>query len=174
MVQNIHETTMQMKATLKEYEELASTDPLTKVFNHGRIETEMRNAIEKYRKEGTPTWLMILDIDHFKNVNDRYGHAVGDTTLVNIANMIKDTLGDKNTEVGRWGGEEFVVVVYDETEGSVRELAEKLRRNIEASPSEIIGALTVSIGVTELRSEDNSPESWFARADHSLYTMPDS
>lgn len=170
MVQNIHETTMQMKATLKQYEELASTDPLTKVFNHGRIEAEMRNAIEKYRKEGTSTGLMILDIDHFKNVNDHYGHAVGDTTLVNLANIIKDTFSDKNVEIGRWGGEEFAVVVYGETKDSVCELAEKLRRNIEDSTFEVIGTLTVSIGVTELRSEDKSLESWFARADHSLYT----
>ena len=169
MVQNIHEATMIMKETLKQYEELASTDTLTKVFNHGRMETEMRNAIEQYQKERIPITLMILDIDHFKNVNDRYGHAVGDTTLVHLAQIINKALTEKDVAVGRWGGEEFVVIVYGESEESLLADAEILRSSIEKAEFEVAGSITCSIGVALLHSDDN-PESWFKRADHALYT----
>ena len=169
MVQNIHEATISMKATLKQYEELASTDTLTSVFNHGRIETELRNAIEQYKKEDLISSLMILDIDHFKNVNDRYGHAVGDTTLAHLAEIIKETLADRNTAVGRWGGEEFAVVIYGEDKDSIVDTAEMLRRSIEAASFEVVGSVTCSIGVTELHSDD-TPDSWFNRADHAMYT----
>jgi len=169
MVQNIHEATISMKETLKQYEELASTDALTKVFNHGRIETELRNAIEQYKKEELTASLMILDIDHFKSVNDSYGHAVGDTTLVNLAEVISKAFTEKKAAVGRWGGEEFAVVIYGESGESLRNTAESLRSSIEEAKFEVVGSITCSIGVTELRTDD-TPELWFARADHALYT----
>ena len=169
MVQNIHEATISMKETLKQYEELASTDALTKVFNHGRIVKELRNAIEQYKKEELTASLMILDIDHFKSVNDSYGHAVGDTTLVNLAEVISKAFTEKKAAVGRWGGEEFAVVIYGESGESLRNTAESLRSSIEEAKFEVVGSITCSIGVTELRTDD-TPELWFARADHALYT----
>lgn len=169
MVQNIHEATISMKATLKHYEELASTDPLTSVFNHGRIETELRNAIEQHKKDNLPAGLMILDIDHFKNVNDRYGHAVGDKTLVHLAETVKNALSGKNAAVGRWGGEEFAVIIYNEDKESLMNTAEMLRSSIEAAQFEVVGSITCSIGITELCTDD-TPEPWFARADKALYT----
>lgn len=169
MVQNIHETTMSMKATLKKYEELASKDSLTSVFNHGRIETELRNAIEQYKNESLPVGLMMLDIDYFKNVNDQYGHAVGDATLLRMAELITETLADRNAAVGRWGGEEFAMIVYGEDKDTLSETAETLRSRIEAADFDVIGNVTCSIGVTDLRAGDY-PGSWFERADHALYS----
>ena len=169
MVQNIHESTMNMKATLKHYEELASTDPLTGVFNHGRIETELRNAVEQCSQNGMPAGILILDIDHFKNVNDRFGHAVGDAALVSMAKAIRQTLSDRNAVIGRWGGEEFAVVIYGEDDASLLETAETLRRHIETIPIDVAGSITVSIGLTSLLPDDK-PGSWFERADHALYT----
>lgn len=173
MVQNIQEATLSMKATLKHYEELASTDSLTMVFNHGRIETELRNAIEACRNQNIPASLMILDIDHFKKVNDRYGHAVGDTTLVHLAEVIRQTVADRKAAVGRWGGEEFAVVLYGEDEEAARADAEVLRKNIEDAHFEAVGSITCSIGVTQLRADD-LPESWFKHAYHALYTAKSS
>ena len=158
-----------MKETLKQYEELASTDTLTKVFNHGRIETEIRNAIEQYQKEKLPVSMMILDIDHFKSVNDRYGHAVGDTTLVHLAEVTNNALAGKNTALGRWGGEEFVAIIYGESEESLLADAEMLRSTIEQAQFEVVGSITCSIGVALLNSDDTS-ETWFKRADHAMYT----
>lgn len=168
MVQNIHETTMRMKATIKHYEELASTDPLTGVFNHGRIKTELRNAIEQYHKNGNSAGLMILDIDYFKEVNDRYGHAVGDTTLVHLSEIVKDTLGNRNAAIGRWGGEEFTMIIYGKNKADLKEIAELLRKNVETSAFEEVGSITCSIGVTDLHTDDTI-ESWFERADSALY-----
>ncbi len=169
MVQNIHEATMNMKATLKHYEELASTDPLTGVFNHGRIETELRNAVEQCSQDGTPAGILILDIDNFKSVNDRYGHAVGDAALVSMAEIIRRTLSDKNAVIGRWGGEEFVVVVYGEETAALQETAEALRTRIEEVAFDAVGSITASIGLSSLLPND-MPDLWFARADHALYT----
>ena len=169
MVQNVHETTMRMKATLKHYEELASTDPLTSVFNHGRIETELRNAAEHFRKAGTPAGLMILDIDHFKEVNDTYGHAAGDSTLVHFADIIRQTLSDRNAAIGRWGGEEFAIVVYGEDKQALLAAAENICSNVETSHFDAVGSITCSIGVSELRTDD-ALETWFERADNALYT----
>ena len=169
MVQNIHEATMNMKATLKHYEELASTDPLTGVFNHGRIETELRNAVEQCSQDGTPAGILILDIDNFKSVNDRYGHAVGDAALVSMAEIIRRTFSDKNAVFGRWGGEEFVVVVYGEETAALQETAEALRTCIEEVAFDAVGSITASIGLSSLLPND-MPDLWFARADHALYT----
>lgn len=169
MVQNIHEATISMKATLKHYEELASTDTLTAVFNHGRIETELRNAIEQHKKDNLPAGLMILDIDHFKTVNDRYGHAVGDKTLSHLAEVVKNALAGKNAAVGRWGGEEFAVVIYSEDKDSLMNTAEMLRSSIEAASFDVVGSITCSIGAAELCTDD-LPEPWFTRADKALYT----
>jgi diguanylate cyclase (GGDEF)-like protein len=112
---------------------------------------------------------MILDIDHFKNVNDRYGHAVGDKTLVHLAEAVKNALSGKNAAVGRWGGEEFAVIIYNEDKESLMNTAEMLRSSIEAAQFEVVGSITCSIGITELCADD-TPEPWFARADKALYT----
>jgi len=169
MVQNVHETTMSMKATIKHYEELASTDPLTTVFNHGRIEAELRNAIEQHKKDASSAGLMILDIDHFKEVNDTHGHAVGDMTLVHLVEIIKQSFSGKNHVIGRWGGEEFAIVIYGESSDELKASAEQLRIDVEKASFDVVKSITCSIGVSELRSDD-FPEDWFERADHALYT----
>lgn len=169
MVQNIHDTTVSMQATLKHYEELASRDPMTKIFNHGRLETELCNAIETLRTDKKPVSLLILDIDYFKSVNDRFGHAVGDTTLIRFAEVIQDALRDQQAAFGRWGGEEFAAVVYDLEGDALAETAELLRKRIEETEFETVGSITCSIGASSLKREDVL-DTWFARADQALYT----
>lgn len=168
MVQNIAEEKKALLERINQYEIEVSTDSLTKVFNHGRIETELRNAIEKFDKDGSPVGLMILDIDHFKSVNDRFGHAVGDTTLSHLAEITRSALADKNAVVGRWGGEEFAVVVYGEEGETLNETAEMIRSTVESAEFDVVKSITCSIGVTEVRTGDDHT-SWFNRADHALY-----
>ena len=88
MVQDIHENAVELMSTLKKYENLASKDPLTGLYNHGRIETEIMNAVEGCKKDGYCASMMIMDIDFFKRVNDEYGHAVGDMTLSHFADTV--------------------------------------------------------------------------------------
>lgn len=169
MVQNIHDTTVSMRAALRHYEELASRDTLTQVFNHGRIETELCNAVQRHRKDGTPIALLILDIDHFKSVNDRFGHAVGDATLVRFTEVVRNMLGEREHAFGRWGGEEFAAVIYNLGEAGVQPFAEALRIRISEEEYEGVGAITCSIGASVLKRDDVI-ESWFERADQALYT----
>ena len=168
MVQNIHEESMQLNETLKKYEELASKDPLTNLYNHGRIETEIINAVELYKSKGEKVSLMMLDIDYFKKVNDKFGHATGDIVLKQFAKLVSTFLEPYDIKPGRWGGEEFVCVCYGKTLDEIKELAEKLREQIEQEDFEYIGKLTCSLGLTEIQNGDNSA-SIFDRVDKAMY-----
>ncbi|MBQ5312018.1 MAG: GGDEF domain-containing protein [Oscillospiraceae bacterium] len=168
MVQNIHETAVELHQTLKEYELRASLDTLTSVYNHGRIETEIVNAIAEKEKTEHSISMMILDIDFFKQINDTYGHSAGDVALVDFTKKINGCIGDTNAVFGRWGGEEFVMVCYDAPLEKALEIAEKLRAQVESSEFEKIGKMTCSIGVTEITADDKF-DTAFDRMDKALY-----
>ena len=173
MVQNIHETAVELMSTLKKYEELASKDPLTSLYNHGRIETEISNAVTKRSKNDTSVSIMMLDIDYFKHINDTYGHAVGDSALKSFTKMITEYVKDRNAFVGRWGGEEFIVVCYDTDKNETLDIAEGLRQKISVSPIPQVGNITCSIGVTAIEPNDSSCEA-FKRVDRALYSAKES
>lgn len=92
MVQDIHENSMELFSTLKKYEHLALTDSLTGLFNHGRMETELSNAIESMKKKEQHASLLFMDIDYFKNINDQRGHAAGDQALKAFAGIITEQI----------------------------------------------------------------------------------
>ena len=110
MVQDINDKSMELMSTLQKYEEKAIKDPLTGVMNHGEIETQLNNALARRQSNDQPVSVMMLDLDHFKQVNDNYGHAVGDVTLKHFAKILMDIATEEKALVGRWGGEEFVIV----------------------------------------------------------------
>ncbi len=168
MVQNIHEDSMKLFETLKKYEDLASKDPLTCIFNHGRIETEIRNAIEGLKTKAENVSLMMLDIDYFKAVNDKFGHSVGDVVLKQFVDFVVDFLKSYNVVTGRWGGEEFLCVCYGLDFEQTKQLAEKLRQSISEAPFDNIYNLTCSIGLTELLPGDTDKAA-FDRADRAMY-----
>ena len=168
MVQDIHENTVELMSTLKKYEEMASMDPLTNIFNHGRIETELMNAVDAKKKNGTTISTMMLDIDHFKLVNDNHGHSVGDMTLKRFSQIITDFFSGIDGVVGRWGGEEFVVVCYDTDLFEIKELAEHLRVKVASETFKAIDHITCSIGVTEILETDEA-NTVFVRMDKALY-----
>ena len=169
MVQNIHDTTVSMKATLKQYEELSMHDSLTHIFNHGRIETELCNAVDKFRSSSCPTALLVLDIDHFKKVNDTFGHAVGDSTLVKFTEIIQSVMSEKNAVYGRWGGEEFAIVIYDTDIDKLSYIANELRTSVEKEEFPVVGSVTCSIGGSFL-NEGDTFETWFDRTDKAMYS----
>ena len=168
MVQNIHENSLQLFETLKKYEDLASKDTLTGIFNHGRIETEINNAIESIKTKNEKASLMMLDIDYFKAVNDKFGHSVGDIVLKQFVDFVVDFLKPYNAVTGRWGGEEFLCVCYELDFEQIKELAEKLRQSIAEAPFDKIYNLTCSIGLTEITAADTD-KSAFDRADKAMY-----
>ena len=147
---------------------MAITDPLTGVYNHGEIETQLHNALALRQKYDDPVSVMMLDLDLFKSINDTYGHSVGDSALKQFAAIMKDIASDDNTSVGRWGGEEFVIVCYDKGAEAVSYLAEKLRKTVEEAVFPEIGHITCSIGATELKEGDTFTDA-FNRIDKAMY-----
>ncbi len=169
MVQDINENTMELMDTLKKYEGLAHKDPLTSLFNHGGIETEIHNAIDVYKKGGDPVSLMMIDLDHFKDVNDTYGHSVGDSTLRAFADILRASTDGKRATVGRWGGEEFVVLLRGLSGDQPFYFAEDLRHRVEVADFGEAGHITCSIGVSNLNPED-SFDKVFNRMDKAMYS----
>lgn len=145
---------------------LADTDPVTGVQNrrHGQ---ELLADVAAHARRHQQLSLLMLDIDHFKVVNDTYGHLAGDQVLAEIARRLLENLRSTDV-VARWGGEEFVILLRDCALEQALAIAEKIRSRIADSPFDDVSAVSVSIGVAE-RRQDNDLTSWLARADAALY-----
>lgn len=150
-----------------ELTELAVTDPLTGLWNR-RYCTQLLDAdFENAQRHGQPLALLMIDIDHFKDINDTHGHQSGDRVLVEVARRLRDNL--RGTDViGRWGGEEFAVLLRFCTLKDALGAAEKLRRQISESRFDTLCTVTVSIGAAELLPDEDLL-SWLGRADAALY-----
>jgi diguanylate cyclase (GGDEF)-like protein len=157
---------------IKELEQMASTDTLTKLFNRHKLNDVLEKEMALSSTIASPLSIIFIDIDHFKEVNDTHGHDVGDKVLIDIANIISST-----TRVGdiaaRWGGEEFMVTLQATDAAHASILAEKLRVAVESFEFAIVGNLTVSLGVTEYRANENE-ESFLKRVDKALYEAKES
>lgn len=169
MVQDINDDVTERMATLKKYEELVLVDPLTGLFNHGGIKTEIQNAINIYQNGGDTISLMMIDLDNFKKINDNYGHSVGDATLKALADMLKSFAQDKHASVGRWGGEEFVTVLSGVSDDEALEYAEDLRKTVAAADFGEAGHITCSVGISQL-GDDDSFDDLFNRMDKAMYS----
>jgi diguanylate cyclase (GGDEF)-like protein len=145
---------------------LAETDRLTGLSNREKLDQSLTEMISGLASETTPLAVLVIDIDHFKRINDEDGHLMGDKVLKNIAEKLQSKMrvGDL---LARWGGEEFVVVLPDTTLNNAVELADRLREYI-ANQSIEGKSVTISIGVTECVSKDTA-ETFLGRADKALY-----
>lgn len=146
---------------------VASTDVLTGICNRRRFNEVFQVELARARRFNTPFTLIIFDIDHFKNINDTYGHPVGDQILLKLALLVSHNV--RNTDLfARWGGEEFVVLATNCEISCPFSLAEKLRKLIESYDFSEVDSLTCSFGVTEYLPGDDQ-ESLVKRADSNLY-----
>jgi len=164
-------TVINTRRRLNEMHQLARTDSLTRIGNRQHIEGRVRAAIAEFENGQSMAGLLFMDIDHFKQINDTYGHDVGDLALCMVANTFRLALRVTDT-IGRWGGEEFVALLYDvSSETTLHTIAEKVRTLIESSRLDINEhslTVTASIGATLLYSND-TPESLVRRADGLMY-----
>ncbi len=146
---------------------LALHDPLTSLHNRRAIEPMIQFEMNRKNRANAPVSLLIIDIDHFKRVNDTYGHDVGDRVLTGLAAMMTEYR--RSTDIfARWGGEEFVALLSDTEERQAVLLAEKIRKTCESLAFDECGGVTISIGAAELMAKETF-ESWFKRADSALY-----
>jgi len=149
----------------------AITDTLTSAYNRNMLNVTLPSEMERSRRHNTPLAIILLDIDHFKRINDSYGHQVGDRTLVWITERISTQLRDADL-LFRWGGEEFLVLAPNTDLAAACVVADRMRREIEQSPLEPAGMITCSFGCSQFWQEDTT-DTFIQRADRALYAAKD-
>ncbi|GBD44657.1 Diguanylate cyclase VdcA [bacterium HR40] len=151
----------------------AETDPLTGLPNRRRFERAVAHAVERVRRGGPAPILLLADIDHFKDFNDRHGHVTGDLVLKAVAQLLRRNVDERDL-VSRWGGEEFAILLQPRGLAQGEAVAERLRRTVgsrrirQRTTGRDLGTVTLSIGVGEASPYD-TPEEWIERVDRALY-----
>ncbi len=158
----------ELKVALKQIEELAITDELTGLYNRRFLQTTLASERAIAQREGSTFVLAFIDIDHFKAINDRHGHAVGDEVLVELAQLLRTSVREMDL-VARFGGEEFVILLRDMTVDRAVQRMERIRKKVEGQTFSALGLpLTISAGLTEYRVPEPIDE-LILRADKLLY-----
>lgn len=161
----VAERTVKLEMLMAQYEQQAMTDALTGLLNRRGGEESIQKHIARSRRVKTAISFVLMDIDHFKKVNDRYGHATGDLVIEGVAHALRENL--RTADIGiRWGGEEFLLCLPDTDLAGAIIAAEKLRQVIEKLDFDIT-PVTVSLGCAELGGDPFHVA--LARADMHLY-----
>lgn len=155
----------------KRLENLSRVDHLTELFNRGYWEYCLTQEYKRFDRYQIPCSLVMFDIDHFKRVNDTYGHTVGDDVIRCVSRCLREQLRDTDI-AGRYGGEEFgIILTNTDTQGAL-EFSQRLRRSVAAQSVSALTAqvsVTISLGVQQLDDSIHSAEQWIAGADRALY-----
>jgi len=157
----------EMHNRIVELEKLSATDRLTGAWNRAHFDKTIAIELSRSVRYLQPLALIFFDIDHFKQVNDSYGHAVGDVVLRELVKVVRDNIRSSDM-LFRWGGEEFVILAPSTSYRSAASLAETLRAKIEQHVIETVGHITISLGVAEHIS-DESENACLQRADAAMY-----
>jgi two-component system cell cycle response regulator len=167
-----------LKSNYQESMSMAITDSLTGLYNRHYLDAHIQNLVKQSFQNKKPFSMIIMDMDHFKSVNDNYGHNVGDEVLKQLANIIINTI--RSTDLAaRFGGEEFVVLMPETRAPDANDVAERIRSIVENTPFKVsheIGTLnkTISLGVSYLNEEGDTTEELLKRSDAALYLAKDS
>jgi diguanylate cyclase (GGDEF)-like protein len=145
----------------------ATTDPLTGLFNRLKFDQTLSIEMSRSGRYGTPMCLVLYDVDHFKEVNDTYGHQVGDKVLTQLSGVVSGSIRDCDV-LARWGGEEFVLMLPGCDAEMAHAAVEKVRTIVTQISFDIVGNVTCSFGVAEW-AEGDTAETLIARADDALY-----
>ncbi|NWF76560.1 MAG: diguanylate cyclase [Nitrospirae bacterium] len=151
----------------QELEKNAITDRLTEVYNRTKFHEIIKKEIERAKRYNDPLSMIMFDIDHFKNVNDTFGHSIGDYILKNLTQVVKEQLRENDFLV-RWGGEEFIIITPQTEMEKAGILAERIKKAVENYKFDIVGKLTISLGVTQFKMQDTE-DTFITRTDDALY-----
>ena len=161
----------QLETKNRELDRMLSVDPLTRAGNRTALEQALRRVKSQFDRHRIPVSLIMVDLDHFKQINDVYGHAEGDEVLKKIARLIQQRLRPTD-HLYRFGGEEFVIITENTLINQAAVLAEDIRKRVEAINSEDDNSktykMTISSGLAQLRALE-SADHWLARADKAMY-----
>jgi len=154
-------------AQKNEYKYFSYHDHLTKIYNRQKLDELFLKEIENKKRYKDHLSILLLDIDHFKKVNDNYGHHIGDLTLIALTKLINKVLRI-NDIFARWGGEEFIILLPRTEIEAAYIKAQEIRALIEAHVAKELPSITISIGVTEVNDSDTTKSS-LQRVDKALY-----
>ncbi|MCX7882693.1 MAG: diguanylate cyclase [Brevinematales bacterium] len=163
----LKERTAELVEANKELTQLAVTDKLTQLYNRRYLEKVLESERDRSERYGHSFCLLLIDVDHFKEVNDVFGHSVGDRVLQQLGGILT-SLVRKPDVCGRWGGEEFLLICPETSLKTGMRLAERIRQEVEDFRFDMVGSKTVSIGVTVFR-EGDTLEALLDRVDRALY-----
>ncbi len=173
--QQLEALTRQLDAANQELRLLSVTDGLTRAYNHRHFQERLRTEYARASRHGEPLACVMIDLDHFKRINDTYGHPIGDRVLVWLVGILKDGVRSEDL-VARYGGEEFVLLLPNTDAERARSLAERLRKRIASEPVPLAPGdgrlrVTVSMGVADYQpgKVDRSPDDLLRAADEALY-----
>jgi len=166
-LRRLQDANRDLQQMVVELEQVASTDRLTGAWNRRRLEESVQSEMERMVRYGHSLCLLLIDVDHFKPINDQYGHAVGDAVLQRLTALLQAALR-KVDSLSRWGGEEFAVLCPNTARATAAAAAERLRQEVANAHFATVGRVSVSIGVAECAAGESWDE-WFARADAALY-----
>ncbi len=170
-VTDIASNRKQLEAANAKLEKLSRTDRLTQLNNRGYWEEQLVREFMRFHRSASVSSLIMFDIDHFKKVNDTYGHQAGDEVIVMVANTLQETM--RVTDVaGRYGGEEFGVILTDTPQEKARIFAERLREAVQrkvVSHDQVEIRITISLGVSEINEDIADHKAWLEQADAALY-----
>lgn len=152
----------------KRVEELSVTDQLTQLHNRMFMENSFRGEIKRSKRYGYAFTVIMLDIDHFKEVNDTFGHDVGDSVLIEIAKTLSENIRETDI-LGRWGGEEFLIICPHTTDTEAAIVAEKIRHTIEEHSFRIVDRKTCSFGIAMFDLKEDDYKEVMKRSDEALY-----
>lgn len=162
---------LQLQKANTQLHQISRTDGLTGLLNRKTWEQALRQEFKRFQRYNHSCSLIMFDIDHFKKINDSYGHPAGDEVIRRTAATLRDGLRESDI-AGRYGGEEFAVILVDTDAGGARVVAERLRTKIEASSvsyEKNIINYTISLGIAELSDKITDPTMWIDTADRGLY-----
>lgn len=148
-------------------EKLSVTDNLTQALNRKGIDDTINNKLKQLERYEHNFGIILLDIDYFKKINDTYGHKIGDIVIVNIVQILKKNTRDSDY-IGRWGGDEFLIICSEVKKDDINKVAELVRKYIQQYQFEDVGEVTCSFG-TAIANKEDSLDSLSKRADDALY-----
>ncbi|TJY59988.1 GGDEF domain-containing protein [Sinimarinibacterium sp. CAU 1509] len=170
---NAHQTIMDMRRVAL-LEQQTITDPLIGIYNRRYLDRRLDEEFQRARRYAAPLSVLMLDIDHFKHVNDTHGHQAGDLVLHHLGRLILEAIRTSDI-AARFGGEEFAVIAPSTSAANAVELAERIRKFVATHPLSVVGEkqleirVTISIGVAQIEPTDVDGNALLCRADAALY-----
>lgn len=155
------------KKAEKELQDYANKDSLTQIFNRGKIDLLIQDEIKKSKKYNHTFSIIFLDIDDFKRINDNFGHIKGDEVLIHISNLVSNNIRETDF-IGRWGGEEFIILLPKTTSNDAFIIANDLKQLVSKTNFGINNTLTISLGISQYLPKDTKND-LIKRADDAMY-----